>query len=215
MLLGSWLLSTWSGLSNRCVLWSAPSWKPVVHTSWIPQQTSRTGSLEMSVCVCVLSGSVMSDTWDPIDCSLPGSSVHGILQARILEWVAISFSRGSSWLRNRTQVSYIAGRLITDWATREALGSEDSLQIQHSINPKSLGVLKVPVFKKYIKNYSVLSRTYLPDGGRQSEAKLFPEEVWGPVWGMKITRVASTSWRASSPGSWTPWPVCTKPPATP
>ena len=34
--------------------------------------------------------------WDPMDCSLPGSSVHGILQARILEWFAISFSKGSS-----------------------------------------------------------------------------------------------------------------------
>ena len=43
--------------------------------------------------VCLFSCSVMSDSWDPVDCSLPGSSVHGILQARILEWVAISFSR--------------------------------------------------------------------------------------------------------------------------
>ena len=51
--------------------------------------------------------------WDPINYSLPSSSVHGILQARILEWVAISFSRGSSWPRNRTQVSCIAGRYFT------------------------------------------------------------------------------------------------------
>ena len=43
--------------------------------------------------------------WDPTDCSLPGSSVHGIFQARILEWVAISFSRGSSRPRDRTRVS--------------------------------------------------------------------------------------------------------------
>ena len=47
---------------------------------------------------------------DPVDCSPPGSSVHGILQARILEWVAISFSRGSSGPRDQTQVSQIAGR---------------------------------------------------------------------------------------------------------
>ena len=47
---------------------------------------------------------------NPVDCSLPGSSVHGILQARILEWVAISFSRGFSQPRDRTQVSRIAGR---------------------------------------------------------------------------------------------------------
>ena len=55
-----------------------------------------------------------------MDCSLPGSSVHGILQARILEWVAIPFSRGSSWPRDWTWVSCIAGRFFTIWATREA-----------------------------------------------------------------------------------------------
>ena len=57
---------------------------------------------------------------DPVDFSPPGSSVHGILQARILEWVAISFSRGSSWPRDWTQVSHIAGRCFNLWATREA-----------------------------------------------------------------------------------------------
>ena len=58
-----------------------------------------------------------STLWDPIDCSLPDSSVHGISQARILEWVAISFSRGSSQPRNQTGVSCIAGRFFTSWAT--------------------------------------------------------------------------------------------------
>ena len=57
---------------------------------------------------------------DPVDCSLPGSSIHGILKARILKWVAISFSRGSSRSRNRTPISHIAGRRFTLWATREA-----------------------------------------------------------------------------------------------
>ena len=50
---------------------------------------------------------------DPIDCSLPGFSVHGILQARILEWEAILFSRGSSRPRDQTWVSCIAGRFFT------------------------------------------------------------------------------------------------------
>ena len=57
---------------------------------------------------------------DPTDCSLPGFSVHGIFQARVLEWVAISFSRGSSQPRDGTQVSRIGGRCFTHWATREA-----------------------------------------------------------------------------------------------
>ena len=54
-----------------------------------------------------------------MDSSLQGYSVHGILQARILEWVAFSFSRECSQPRDQTQVSCIAGRLFTVWATRE------------------------------------------------------------------------------------------------
>ena len=57
---------------------------------------------------------------DPMDCSPLVSSVHRILQARILEWVAIPFSRRSSQPRDWTQVSSIAGRSFTSWATREA-----------------------------------------------------------------------------------------------
>ena len=49
---------------------------------------------------------------DPMDCSPPGSSAHGISQARILEWVAMSFSRGSSHPRDQTNISCIAGRLF-------------------------------------------------------------------------------------------------------
>ena len=58
---------------------------------------------------------------DPIDYSPPVSSVHGILQARILELVAISFSRASSQPRDQIQVSCFAGKLFMVWATREAL----------------------------------------------------------------------------------------------
>ena len=50
---------------------------------------------------------------DSMDCSLTGSAVHGILEARILEWVAILFSRGSSQPRDQTQVSHLAGRCFT------------------------------------------------------------------------------------------------------
>ena len=58
--------------------------------------------------------------WDSTDCSPPGSSVHGISQARILEWVAISFSRGSSWTRDRTHVSCIGRWILYQGATWEA-----------------------------------------------------------------------------------------------
>ena len=66
------------------------------------------------------SRSVMSNSLRPMDYSLLGSSLHGIFQARVLEWIAISFSRASSRPRNRTPVSHIAGRRFTIWATREA-----------------------------------------------------------------------------------------------
>ena len=66
------------------------------------------------------SRSVVSALCDPMDCRPPGSSVHGILQPRILEWVAISFSRGSSRPRDRNWVFRITGRCFTLWATREA-----------------------------------------------------------------------------------------------
>ena len=56
-----------------------------------------------------------------MDCSPPGFSVHGILQARTLEWVAISFSRGSSQPRDKTWISQIAGRFFTVWVTREVI----------------------------------------------------------------------------------------------
>ena len=57
---------------------------------------------------------------DPMDCSPPGSSVHEIFQGRIMEWVAISFSRGSSWPRDQTWVSCTTSRFFTTQATREA-----------------------------------------------------------------------------------------------
>ena len=62
------------------------------------------------------SESEVAQSWtlcDPMDCSLPGSSVHGIFQAIVLEWIAIFFSRGSSLPRDRIQVSCIAGRCFT------------------------------------------------------------------------------------------------------
>ena len=64
---------------------------------------------------------------DPADCSLPGSSVHGTLQARILVWIDISFSRESSWPRDPTRVSCMVGKQLTLWATREPQGSLHSV----------------------------------------------------------------------------------------
>ena len=67
---------------------------------------------------------------NPMDCSPPRSSDHGILRARILEWVAIFFSRGSSRPRDQTWVSCLTGRFFTLWTTREAPKTDRS---QHSL----------------------------------------------------------------------------------
>ena len=58
--------------------------------------------------------------WDPMDWSPPGSSVHGIFQARIREWVAISFSRGSFWTKDQTHISWNVRQILYHWATRKA-----------------------------------------------------------------------------------------------
>ena len=71
--------------------------------------------------ICVLVTQSRQTLCNPADCSppgLPGSPIHGILQARILEWVAMSFSRGSSRPRDRSQVSGIVDGCLTAWATR-------------------------------------------------------------------------------------------------
>ena len=77
---------------------------------------------------------------DPMDCSLPASSIHGIFQARVLEWVAISFFRRSSQPRDWTQVSCIAGRFFTVWVTREAhMVPQQSFfkgQVKEGVSPK-------------------------------------------------------------------------------
>ena len=75
----------------------------------------------------------LSHVWLFVTHSLPGFSIHGILQARILEWVSISFSRGSSWPRDRTGVSCIGGRRFNLWATREALWV--SLSVKDNLKP--------------------------------------------------------------------------------
>ena len=76
---------------------------------------------------------------DPMDCSTPGSPVHGILQARILKWVAISFSRGSSWTRDRNCISRIGRQILYHWTSREA-------QLFREVSTK-LRVLFSPGFK--------------------------------------------------------------------
>ena len=106
----------------------------------------------------MLVSQLCSTLCDPMDCNSPGSSVHEILQARILEWVAISFSRGSSQLRDQTQVSCIAGRCFTIWATREAPNKtitaiKFNKIAKYKINTQKSVIFYVPTANSQKKNF--------------------------------------------------------------
>ena len=94
-----------------------------------PEPVDRRHNCPPLLSLCLIYQSLFSESevaqscptlCNPMDCSLTGSSLHGILQARVLEWVAVSFSRGSSRRRDQTRVSCIPGRRFKIWATREA-----------------------------------------------------------------------------------------------
>ena len=98
---------------------------------------------------------------DPMDCSSPGSSIHGIFQARVLEWVAVSFSRGSSPPRDRTQVSHIAIRCFYHLSHK---GSSLKLHYVYAIATcELLGVAHKAILKEWVlkSNPVVFSRVYI------------------------------------------------------
>ena len=122
----------WSVSEQRSWLWTSPNWWWYLRPAYLgpvefPKPWQNAADTQSTCpylgwyrnCV-VLDAQLCLILCSPIDCSLLGSSVHGILQARILESVAIPFSKPSFWLRDQTWVSCIAGRFFTIWATREA-----------------------------------------------------------------------------------------------
>ena len=82
--------------------------------------------------LCVLVTQSCPTLCDPMDCSPPGFSVHGILQAWILEWIVIPFSRGTSQPRDQTLVSCVAGRFFTIWATEKSLNWARPMKVAQS-----------------------------------------------------------------------------------
>ena len=77
----------------------------------------------MYICMCA---QLCPALWDHMNCSLPGSSVHGVSQARTLEWVALSYSRRSSWPRDWNHITCIGRWILYYWATWEALTHSDT-----------------------------------------------------------------------------------------
>ena len=97
-------------------------WIAMPSLGYLPDPGTESASPALVyVCVCVLVAQSCPTLCNCMDFSLLGSSVHGILQAKVLESIASSFSRASSWTRDQTLISHITGRFSTIWATREAL----------------------------------------------------------------------------------------------
>ena len=132
-----------------------------------PQESSKLHQRTKWVIKAYLSGKAHSDIVKSLSrvwlfatpwtvCSLPGFSVHGILQARILEWVTISFSRASSRPRDRTQVSHIGGRRFNLWATREALWITYGAFILGFLGPITLLCLALSPYLVYLQSLPCL-----------------------------------------------------------
>ena len=124
----------WSNLAAAAA--ASVKWCDISLCFWLHFSNAQRKLLSIFACagrlhVCLHEVAQLCPTLcDLIDCSPPGSAVCGILQARMLEWVAISFSKGSSRPRDWTQVSCIAGRCFNLWATREALVFFEEMSIQ-------------------------------------------------------------------------------------
>ena len=130
----------------------------------------------------------MSDWFcDPMDCGPPGSSVHGISQSRIMEWVAISFSRGSSWIKDWTHISCIGRQILYHWATWEALLQGYCLILIHSLPIKLIPVSTGTSVPRFIE-FRVVCVTH--------DLKLLPPQevrsLWGLAKAVKSSEVVNT-----------------------
>ena len=129
-------------MTQESVLWAKlPGWFLYIFMHWKEKNESEVTQSCLTLC-------------NTMDCSLPGSSVRGIFQTRVLKWVAISFSRGSSQPRDQTQVSCIAGRSFTIWATREAI---------HALRPfKKVRASVVCISDSFATPWTVAPKLFCP-----------------------------------------------------
>ena len=149
---------------------------PKVSKAWLTQKQTMVGRVPgdlVSTRVCLRAKSLLT-LCNPRDCSPPDSSVHGILQARILEWIAFPFSSGSSPPRDQTWISCIAGRFFTNWATR--LASIQSLKYSKFI-PLST------VFSSRCAFRDAVRKNHFSYHERWGQGSLLPTEP--SFWGLK------------------------------
>ena len=152
----------------------------ILFLNWETWSSERLNSLPVLVAESCLT------LCNPMDCSPPGFSVHGILQARILEWITIPFSRGSSQPRDQTWVSCTAGRLFTIQG--------NNLGIYHQGSPKNTGAGR----------HSLLWRIFLIQGSNlgllHCRQIVAPSElVWGRMNSLLVRSIPSLGDPGASP----------------
>ena len=118
---------SWTWLSSRSSIYLVFIGKVSIRTKWVKWKCLKVKVTQLCLTLC-----------NPMD-----YTVHGILQARILEWVAFPFSRGSSQPRDQSQVSRIAGRFFTSWATREALAPDHQATLSPTGHPCHMCLLSL------------------------------------------------------------------------
>ena len=161
----------------------------------------REGDLLLICCCCCSVAKSCPTLCNPVDYCLPGSSVHGISQARLLEWVAISFSRRSSWPRDQTQVSYTAGgllhcRQILSWVSHQRGVLSHFSHVQpYAIrwiarSPQASLSMEFPR-QEYWSGLPCPSPEDLPDSGIEPMSLLFPALAGGFF-------TTSTTWEGPS-----------------
>ena len=106
-----------------------------------------------------------------MDCSPPGSSIHGISQARILEWVSMSFSKGSSWPRHRTRISCVGRQILNQWAPGEAHWPLCPLIKEQS---------QVCVVAVFVLVMTCLLRILVPQAGNEPRLQQWKQQIITP-----------------------------------
>ena len=138
-----------------------------------------------------------------MDCSPPSSSVHGILQARILEWVAISFSRESSPPRDRIQVSHIAGRHFNLCTTREALKYKNTVSQKTSFRDTELQIQVLTASKISKGGKGARLKEEGGGGGRGGEGwpyrRLLPPTDTQALWDFSLGLQRREDWNSALP----------------
>ena len=164
-----------------------------------PGKNTRVGCHFLLQCMKVKSESEVAQSCltlsNPMDCSLPGSSVLGTSQARILEWVAISFSRGSSWPRDRTQVSCIAGGFFTTEPPGKALVALGGSQNSHASRTSTGWRAPNPVLRGHLQRHP---ETALWDRGARSTSQMREQRLQAGQWLAERHTLAESEFRPKS-----------------